>query len=124
MENAGGKKRSEKRQRTEQFRVRLTPEERAQFDAASRAAGMDLAAFIRFCVIGKKGPRTRSVRASPNLVAWAEWRSQLGYIGNNLNQLTRLANMGDMDRPAQLDRVLAQVSEMIEEARVVMRPEP
>lgn len=118
------KKRSEKRKRTALVVTRHTPQEKAAMVAAAERAGADLSAFIRLQTIGQAGARTRAIRPSPDLAAWAEWRAQLGYIGNNLNQLTRLANMGDLDRPAELDRVLAEVSALIAEARTVMRPEP
>jgi len=47
-------------------------------------------------------------------------RGDLGYIGNNLNQLTRLANMGDLDRPADLNRVLREALDLLKQVRAAM----
>ena len=116
----GRRKRSEERQRTAQFRVRLTPEEKAAMEAAAAAAGLDLAAFIRLRTLATKGPRTRR-RIDADLAALASLRGELGYTGNNLNQLTRLANMGDMDRPAELDHVLALLARLYEQIDTALR---
>jgi hypothetical protein len=114
------KKRSENRKRTAQFRVRLTPGELDKFRAEAKAEDMDLAALIRLRMTGSKGPRTRGPKDEAR-GALHELRRELGYVGNNLNQLTRLANMGDMDRPADLDRALAQIMEVLDEVRRRLR---
>jgi hypothetical protein len=51
----------------------------------------------------------------------AELRGDLGYVGNNLNQLTRLANIGDMDRPADLDSVLARLTRLLAQIDIALR---
>jgi hypothetical protein len=113
--------RSEKRKRTVLSAVRWTHDEKASAEANALAAGLDLGAFVRLRTTGKTGPRIRSTRVAPDLAALADVRGTLGYLGNNLNQLTRLANMGDMDRPADLDRVLARLMELLDQLRDTLR---
>jgi hypothetical protein len=117
----GRAKRSEERERTAQFRTRLTPEEKARLQANAKAAGLDVAAFVRLRTIGTPGPRTRAPTPSTAVIAWAEWRGQLGKIDSNLTQLARLADMGDTERPADLDRVTAYVTRLRDDARAAMK---
>jgi hypothetical protein len=55
------------------------------------------------------------------LAELARLRGDLGYLGNNLNQLTRLANMGDLDRPRDLDAVLRRIMDLLDQARATTR---
>jgi hypothetical protein len=117
------RRRSEKRQRTEQFRVRLTPPEKTKLEERAEAAGMDVAAFVRHQTLGERGPRTR-VRFAGDVAELARLRGELGRVGNNLNQLTRLANIGDIERPAMLDAALADVLALLIEVRSAMTGRP
>ena len=71
--------------------------------------------------LAQKGRATRPPRMSADLAALAKLRGEIGYVGNNLNQLTRLANMGDMDRPADLDQALKVTLELLGQVRDLMR---
>jgi hypothetical protein len=55
------------------------------------------------------------------LAELARLRGDLGYLGNNLNQLTRLANMGDLDRPRDRDAVLRRIMDLLDQARATTR---
>jgi hypothetical protein len=99
----------------------LTPAEKADLDRRAAEAGMDVAAFVRHQIFGTPGPRVRQRQMSAELAELARLRGDLGYIGNNLNQLTRLANMGDLDRPRELDAVLARITALLDQARATMR---
>ena len=101
---------SEKRQRSDQHRIRLTPAERLLLNARAEAAGMSVAAYVRHQALGEEGPR--SVRRVPvDALAVRQLAGQLGSVGNNLNQLTRMAHMGDLDAPAELAAVLDRVND-------------
>jgi hypothetical protein len=110
---------SEKRQRTALHMVRLTPAEKIALSERAKAAGMDVAAYVRHQALGAAGPRVVR-RLTADMAELARLRGALGYVGNNLNQLTRLANMGDMDRPQDLDEVLSRVMSMLDEVRAAM----
>ena len=90
-----GKKRSEKRQRTEIRKARFTPEEAAEFDAKAAAYGGE-SAFIRNRTIGAPLPKSRTDRPAiiqlPTEVA--KVRVELGKIGSNLNQIAYHLNAG------------------------------
>lgn len=112
---------SERRQRTAQHRTRLTPAEKADLERRAAAAGMDVAAFVRHQIFGTPGPRVRPRQMTAELAELARLRGDLGYLGNNLNQLTRLANMGDLDRPRDLDAVLRRIMDLLDQARATTR---
>ena len=85
---------SEKRQRTKDVRVRLTPEEYDRVKLAADNTGLALGAFARACMLDGPGPR--ATRKPP--VAKQELvriLGQLGKIGSNVNQIARAINSGD-----------------------------
>jgi hypothetical protein len=101
---------TEQRQRRELHAIRLTPAERAELNRRAEAAGMSVAAYVRHQALGAAGPRSGR-RLSIDAVLIRQLIGQLGYVGNNLNQLTRLANMGDLEEPAELIPVLRKIDE-------------
>ena len=85
---------SEKRQRTRDIRVRLTPEEYDRVKLAADNTGLALGAFARAAMLDNPGPR--ATRKPP--VARQELTrilGQLGKIGSNVNQIARAINSGD-----------------------------
>ena len=87
---------TEKRQRTATIRLRLTPAEKAEIEARAERAGMASPAYLRQQALGEAGPR--SVRRLPvDAILIRQAIGQMNYVGNNLNQLARRANMGDLD---------------------------
>ncbi len=101
---------SERRQRSVKTDIRWSSAEAAALRAAAARAGMSIAAFIRQQALGSPGPRSVR-RLSIDARAVRELIGQLGYVGNNLNQLTRLANMGDLEEPRELAPVLRKISD-------------
>lgn len=99
--------------RTELLQVRLTPAEKRQAAHVAAGAGVTLSTYARACLLrpvvpgeGIKNPSPRSarIRARDELV------KQLAALGNNLNQLSRIANTtGELRRAEELDRVLAAI---------------
>ncbi|HVZ10140.1 MobC family plasmid mobilization relaxosome protein [Rhodopila sp.] len=97
-----GRRKSEKRQRTAQLFVRLTPEEKAAFLDRADKAGMASAAFARAALAGDAGPRAQR-RAPVNAQMLRQVLGHLGRVGNNLNQIARHLNRG---RPDDMDEAL------------------
>lgn len=96
--------------RTASLHVQLTPFERAEIEAAAADFGdASLSAYIRRCCLRRQGER-REQRRLPEAVQLAR---ELAAIGNNLNQLTRLANTHRV-LPAQVE--LAAILSMLKTA--------
>ncbi len=116
---------SERRQRTLRTMHRWTPAELNALRAAAEAEGLSVAAYVRRETLGDVGPRAARGRMLPEERAVRQLIGQLGYVGNNLNQLTRAVNMGDLERPAELDRALSDVLATIDRcAKVIGRGPP
>ena len=103
---------SEKRQRTETIRLRLTPAEKAVIQQRANAAGKAPPAYLRLAALGDAGPRSMRARPLPAEHAVRDLIGQLGYVGNNLNQLTRAVNMGDLEEPRELATVLSRLYDL------------
>lgn len=96
------RRKSEKRQRTAQLFVRLTPEEKAAFLDRADRAGMASAAFARAALAGDAGPRAQR-RVPANAQMLRQVLGHLGKVGSNLNQIARQLNRG---RPDDVDEAL------------------
>jgi len=77
--------------------VRFTEEEYAALKGKCEIAGMKMEPFVRALVEG-----CRIKPAPPN--SYNKLRQQLAAIGNNLNQLTHIANATGRVSASQLDR--------------------
>lgn len=89
--------------RTQSLRAWVTPTERQALEEEAKAEGAGLSEYVRqLCVRRLGGPTVvAGTRRNPDAKALAE---QLHAIGNNLNQLTRVANQtGELRREAELD---------------------
>jgi hypothetical protein len=78
--------------RTDALHVQLTPAERAQIEAAAHAAGSpSLSHFARDYLLRRtmRARQVSGVRRNPDATGLMY---ELSAIGNNLNQLTRVAN--------------------------------
>lgn len=101
---------SEQRQRSAApARVRLTPDERAQLDAAAERASLPVGAFIRLQCLGEAGPRAAR-RPPVERAALSQLLGQLGKAGSNLNQIARALNMGE-EPPADIAAAVAAIRE-------------
>ena len=86
--------------RSQSIKIRVTPDEKSALLA--RSGGLALAEWMRdFCLGADIAPRQRQHRDPPPVAP--ELLRQLAQIGNNLNQLARRVNSGDV---AIGDRVL------------------
>lgn len=77
--------------RTAALRLQLTPTERAELEAAATAAGTHLSQYVRELCLRRAGAGTVVAQTKRNPDARALAR-ELTAIGNNLNQLARVAN--------------------------------
>lgn len=77
----------EKQHRRQRFELKLTPQERSEWEALAEAAGCgnNLSKFVRHCVSGRPLPPP-----VPTLNEDTYW--QLGKIGTNLNQIAKGIN--------------------------------
>jgi hypothetical protein len=77
--------------RTVHLGVQLTPSERAELDAAAAEAGAGLSQYVReLCLRRAAAPSTvAGARRNPEA---KRLMNELSWIGNNLNQLARVAN--------------------------------
>jgi hypothetical protein len=84
---------TETRQRSLVGRMRCTPSEYAQLEAAAEQAGLTVGAFMRRQCLGTPGPRATR-RPPVERAALAQLLAQLGKCGSNLNQIARVLNSG------------------------------
>ena len=91
---------SERRDRC--VKTYFTASEFAQLREAAEACGRTYAAFVRAAALGEK-PRAKPSHAAAEIVR------QLAGLGNNLNQLTKLAHAGRAPASDMLDNALGEV---------------
>jgi hypothetical protein len=77
--------------RTAALRLQLTPSERAELETAAAEAGTHLSQYVRELCLRRSRGGPVAARTKRNPEARSLLR-QLTAIGNNLNQLARLAN--------------------------------
>ena len=92
--NRPPRKKSQKRQRSAQFKTPMTPQEYADASAEADAAGMTRAAWSRSKLLGSPGPRSRR-RMPADAKALQKILNDLARVGNNINQIARRINKGD-----------------------------
>jgi hypothetical protein len=92
--------------RTAKLTVQLAPTERHELDAAAARAGKALSDYVRQLCL-RRGGRSQKVagtQRNPEAKALAD---ELRAIGNNINQLARVANQtGELRCEVELTRVI------------------
>ncbi|MEQ1864542.1 MAG: hypothetical protein ABL996_07795 [Micropepsaceae bacterium] len=85
---------SEQRKKYRRFTVRLSPEERAELEAAAEREGLTLGSYVRARTLA--APLTRS-RRRPSIEVQAVTRLQgeMNRVGSNIHQLVRRLNFGE-----------------------------
>ena len=103
--------------RTAALRSWVTPEEKNRLEAAAAREGRPLSEYVRQLCLrrGGRAPVVAGVRRNPAAKALAD---ELRAIGNNINQLARVANRtGELRRAAELtmiiDRLVATLERVI-----------
>jgi hypothetical protein len=100
---------SNTRQRGRVLQVRLTEAERAKVEAAAEAGRLSLSGYARALLMGEPTPGTKR-RPPADAAELARLLGQLGKIGSNLNQLTRLGNQRQIVPPAALAACVEEVA--------------
>jgi hypothetical protein len=77
--------------RTASLCLQLTPSERVELEAGAVAAGTSLSQYVRELCLRRAGAGTVVAQTKRNPEA-KELAHQISAIGNNLNQLARVAN--------------------------------
>lgn len=94
MEKPTPRKKSQKRQRSEQIKTPLTKEEFNDVAGRASAAGLSHAAFSREAMLGYSGARSQR-RAPVDAIMFRQYMGQNNQVGNNFNQISRNLHMGD-----------------------------
>lgn len=92
--------------RTSGLTVQLTPTERKQLGDAARRSGAPIGAYVRELCLRRQGDPhiVAGTRRNPQAKTLA---NELQRLGNNLNQLARVANQtGELRREGELSMVL------------------
>lgn len=85
------RKKSEKRQRDAQIKLRCTAAEFNAIAAKADAAGLSVAAYLRAAATGTTGPRAQK-RLPADAVLLRQVLAQLGKYGSNMNQIAYQLN--------------------------------
>jgi Bacterial mobilisation protein (MobC) len=75
--------------RTRSIGIKLTPAERRELESAAKARGAPLSEYVRDLCLRRSAAASARTGRNPEAKALAD---QLSRIGNNLNQLARIAN--------------------------------
>jgi len=102
---------TEKRRRGRTIPVRCTDNEFAVIHAKASDAGLFAGGYLRATALGSPGPR--AVRRPPvDRQEIARLLGELGRVGNNLNQIARAFNSGEIPPPSEITAALESFSEM------------
>jgi Bacterial mobilisation protein (MobC) len=114
---------SEKRVRSKHLTIRLSPEERDEIDGDAQRAGLTAGSYARGVLLD--APTPRQVRRPPvDRREVARLIGQLGYVGNNLNQIARAINSGDEADDQALSQALDDLHEVRDAALRALGREP
>lgn len=86
-----------RKRRTSVVRIRVTASERSALEAAAAEVGLGISSLVRYASIKAIGltPTPAPKRPRDDLARQlAAWIGQLARIGNNVNQVARVANTG------------------------------
>jgi hypothetical protein len=102
---------SDKRQRQEALRIRLTTTERATIAAAAERGGLSVAGYARSVLLS--APPVRQARRPPvERLELARLLAELGRVGSNVNQIARALNAGGDLGQEGLTAALADINDM------------
>lgn len=97
--------------RTDGLRLQLTPSERAELEAAAEQQGATLSQFSRELLFRRAAAIVAATRRNPEAKRLAD---ELNAIGNNLNQLARIANTtGELRHAGELQNIATLLKQAI-----------
>jgi uncharacterized protein (DUF1778 family) len=116
-----GRRRSgtETRRKTRLVNFRATEDERAALESLARAEGLTLGSYIRSTLL----PRAKTLsRRRPRVdeAAIAKLYGNLNRIGNNINQIARAMNEGQVREAAALERMENEFITTLKAARLAL----
>lgn len=95
--------------RTEKITFRMTPKEKEQLKKKVAASSLKMEPFIRALIAGKE------INERPP-DGWAEAVRQLSAIGNNINQIARIANTNgiiDISAISEIQNMHSEIWRMV-----------
>lgn len=122
MEQAAGKatKRSETRKRQRRFQIRILETEYAELKAFAEREGVTVGSYIRSRTLDKpreEKPTTRAKRRpSIETQGLSRLLSDIGRVGNNMNQIARGINQGNAPLVDEIREALASLREVSQRA--------
>jgi uncharacterized protein (DUF1778 family) len=103
---------SENRKRQPRITFRVTPEEHAELEAASSAAGLTVASYVR--VMALSVPKTKQRRRpSVEVEAVARLLGTVNKVGGNLHQIAKRVNFGETPVAQEFHEALIGYREMV-----------
>lgn len=105
----------ETRQRQKVIRARVTQEEFDKITADAQAVDLSVGGYLRFLGMRMLTPGTQKAAPLPERQDLARIYAGMGRIGGNLNQLTKLANQGQIVPPSALSASIAEVDRLLNE---------
>ena len=107
---------SQKRQRQFRIFVACDEDEYAEVNARAEEAGMSNASYVRACMLGSPGPRSRR-KPHVNALELARATAALNKAGSNLNQIAHVLNAS---RSLALSDCLAALAETREAVSAIL----
>ena len=90
------------------FTVRLTGEERAELERRAERAGLSLGGYFKSAAFNTPPP-PQSRRPPADRTELAKLLAAIGRIGNNINQLARVANAGSWPESKELGKACTDI---------------
>jgi hypothetical protein len=117
--------RSNKRQRTSQFVVRCTKDEFNEIAANARGTGLKTTAWLRAKGLQRGDPGPRSQRTPPiHVELLNQVKGQIGYVGNNANQIAHRINSDEFYDLPELRLVLREILQITDTILVALGKDP
>lgn len=88
--------------------VRLTDEERAELERRAERSGLTLGGYFK-SVVFNSPPPPQSRRPSADREELGKLLAAIGRIGNNVNQLARVANAGSWPESEKLSQAVREI---------------
>ena len=108
---------SQNRNRRRSLKTATTDAEAEEIEAKARAAGVSVAGYLRESALERETPGTQRSAPLPERQALVRLLGQLGMVGSNLNQLTKLGNQGQPLPMLELSATLAAIRLAAEQVR-------
>ena len=99
---------SEKRQREFRVTIRLDEAEHTKINERAENAGLTLSGYFRSAVLNTPPP-PQSRRPPVDRTELAKLLAAMGRIGNNINQLARVANAGSWPESSALSKACTDI---------------